>query len=118
MTPLQYRMVFRLGLLGGLVRLSSNLMFSVLGIKGVYYIGNCVSHIFFWLALDIVFRKVEFKVVDLGKLISTLFLMYGISDFLDEMFFDPTKFGGNEILFFFGSAVWFFIKYHKSEIRK
>lgn len=117
MTPDQIKSVFRYGVLAGFTRLASTLMFSVLKIKGIYYLGNCISHILFWIALDIVFRKVEFKTVGLGRMVSTLFLMYSLNDFIDEMFFNPASFGGNEVLFFFGSAVWFFVKYYKAETK-
>lgn len=115
MSPQQLRTIFKYFMLAGCIRLASNLLFSLCHIKGVYYLGNSISHIFFWLAGDIVIRKVDFKVPDTGKIFSILFLFYSINDFLDEILFDPKVFGWNEGLFFFGSLIWAVYKYQKSK---
>lgn len=79
---------------GGTVRVISDLCFSAFKISGIWYPGNAISHVLFWMAARAIFRNC-------GKYIVWVNVFFGASlnAFIDETFFDPTAFGWNEKLF-------------------
>jgi len=97
--------VYGLALLGGLIKFATGILYTVWDVMGVWFIGNAISHVLFWAAFVSLFQKNR-KMHDLA----TFFLFLSVNDLIDEMFFDNTVFGANEMLFFALICFWYIRK--------
>jgi len=93
---------------GGIIKLVSATLWTIFGVKGVWFVGASMSHVLFWLAFTILFEK-DRKARDLAN----FFLLLATNDLIDELFFDNTVFGWNEAVFFLLIITWYCRKLYK-----
>lgn len=102
MTPQDKKISFWLAILGGSTRLVSQLLYTLLGVEGFWFVGNCLSHVFFWMSLNKLLQTNK-----TAKLTTTAFLLLSVNDLLDQVLFDPGSFGWNEKVFFTLVIMWY-----------
>lgn len=110
MSPQQLKDIAKIAILGGVIRVTGDLLYSAFAVKGVFYICNAISHVMFWWVFTCLFKKLEWK---LGRIAIDVFFIYGISALLDEIFFDPSKLQLNEVLFAIIVLIWSMRNYIK-----
>lgn len=102
MTPQEFKNGAKLAFIGGGIKLAAQLIYSIGHIKGVWYVGEIVSDVLFWLSFNIFFRtNPKYKAT------ATAFLMLSVNDLLDQILFDPSSFGWNEKVFFTLIILWY-----------
>jgi len=105
MTESDKNSIYKIAIVGGIVKLSTGILYTLGDVMGVWFIGNAIAHVLFWFAFVSLFEKNR-KMHDLA----TFFLFSSINELIDEMFFDNTVFGANEMLFFALISFWYIRK--------
>lgn len=64
-----------------------------------YFVGQALSYVFAFLAMRYILKEVKNFRLKYCGIVVEVGLWLSISSLLDEMFFDPTKLGWNEVVF-------------------
>jgi len=110
MTERDKKNAVRIALAGGIIKLVSGFLYTIFDVQGVWFVGNSISNLLFWAAFVILFQKDK-----RAKDMANFFLLLSINDSIDEVFFDNTVFGWNEILFFTLVLIWYIRKLYKCQ---
>lgn len=110
MTDKDLKVLAKITLIAGAIRVLGDQLYSIFGIKGVYYVFNASAQVMMWFVLNKLFEKLKWNFGIVGI---NVFFFYSISALIDEAAFDPSKPQGNEFVFAIFVLIWAFRRYKK-----